>query len=96
MSRRVVHRFRLYVADDAPNSARAVANLTALCRDFLPGRHEIEIVDVFLHPERAVENSIFMTPTLVRLSPLPGRRIVGSLSQTQSVLQALGLETPPV
>jgi circadian clock protein KaiB len=96
VSRRVVHRFRLYVADDAPNSARAVANLTALCRDFLPGRHDIEIVDVFLHPERALEDAIFMTPTLVRLAPLPGRRIVGSLSQTQSVLQALGLESPPV
>jgi circadian clock protein KaiB len=91
-----VHRFRLYVADDAPNSARAVANLTALCRDLLPGRHEIEIVDVFLHPERALEDAIFMTPTLVRLAPLPGRRIVGSLSHTQSVLQALGLEAPPV
>jgi circadian clock protein KaiB len=96
VSRRVVHRFRLYVADDAPNSARAVANLTALCRDYLPGGHEIEIVDVFLHPERALEDSSFMTPTLVRLAPRPGRRIVGSLSQTQSVLEALGLEAPPV
>lgn len=96
MSRRIVHRFRLFVAGDAPNSARAVANLTALCRDHLPGRHEIEIVDVFLHPERALQDSIFLTPTLVRLTPRPGRRIVGSLSQTQSVLEALGLETPPV
>ncbi|MHB1047248.1 MAG: circadian clock KaiB family protein [Thermoanaerobaculia bacterium] len=92
MSRRVVHRFRLYVADGAPNSARAVANLTALCRDHLTGRHEIEIVDVFLQPERALEDSVFMTPTLVRLAPRPGRRIVGSLSDTLAVLHALGLE----
>lgn len=92
MSRRVVFRFRLYVADDALNSARAVSNLTALCRENLPGRHEIEIVDVFRHPELALAEGIFMTPTLVRLSPSPVRRIVGSLSQTEAVLQALGLE----
>lgn len=96
MRRRVMHRFRLYVADHAPNSALAVANLTAICREHLPGRHEIEVVDVFLHPEQALEDAIFLTPTLVPLAPRPGRRIVGSLSQTQSVLAALGLEAPPI
>jgi len=87
-----VYRFRLYVADDALNSARAVANLTALCRERLPGRHEIEVVDVFQHPERALADQIFLTPTLIKLAPSPVRRIVGSLGQTQNVLQALGLE----
>jgi len=91
MSRRAVFRFRLYVADDAPNSARAVSNLTALCREHLQGRHEIEVVDVFRHPERALADEIYMTPTLVRLSPAPARKIVGSLSDTLAVLQALGL-----
>ena len=85
-------RFRLYVADDALNSARAVSNLTALCRERLPGRHEIEVVDVFQHPERALADQIFLTPTLIKLAPSPVRRIVGSLGQTQNVLQALGLE----
>jgi circadian clock protein KaiB len=92
MSRRVVVRFRLYVADDALNSARAVSNLTALCREHLAGRHEIEVVDVFRQPERALADEIYMTPTLVRLAPAPVRRIVGSLSDTLAVLQALGLE----
>ena len=87
-----MYRFRLYVADDALNSARAVANLTALCRERLPGRHEIEVVDVFQHPERALADQIFLTPTLIKLAPSPVRRIVGSLGQTQNVLQALGLE----
>lgn len=85
-------RFRLYVAGDALNSARAVINLNAICREHLPGRHEIEIVDVFRHPERALADGVFLTPTLVRLSPAPARKIVGSLSQTPAVLQALGLE----
>ena len=87
-----MHRFRLYVANDAPNSARAVSNLTALCQEHLAGRHEIDVVDVFRHPDRALADEIYMTPTLVRLAPAPVRRIVGSLSDTPAVLQALGLE----
>jgi len=85
-------KFRLYVAGDALNSVQAVANLAALCRTHLPDRHEIEIVDVFREAKRALADGIFMTPTLVKLAPAPARKIVGTLSQTQTVLQALGLE----
>jgi circadian clock protein KaiB len=93
MSRRALFKFRLYVAGDAQNSAQAVANLTALCRAHLPDRHDIEVVDVFMEPKRALADGILMTPTLVKLAPAPARRIVGTLSQTQPVLQALGLAT---
>ncbi len=93
MSRRVRFKFRLYVAGDAPNSAQALANLAALCRAHLPDRHEIEVVDVFREPKRVLADGVFMTPTLVKLAPFPIRRIVGTLCQTQPVLQALGLET---
>ena len=93
MSRRVKFKFRLYVAGDAQNSAQAVANLTAICHTYLPDRHDIEVVDVFREPKRALVDGILMTPTLVKLAPSPVRRIVGTLSQTQPVLQALGLET---
>lgn len=92
MSRHALFKFRLYVAGDALNSAQAVSNLTALCRLHLVDRHEIEVVDVFREPQRALADGIFMTPTLVKLAPSPTRRIVGTLSQTQPVLQALGLE----
>jgi circadian clock protein KaiB len=91
MSRGAVYKFRLYVAGDAQNSAQAVANLNALCRENLPNRHTIEVVDVFQEPNRALADSIFMTPTLVKLGPHPVRRIVGTLSQTQPLLHALGL-----
>jgi circadian clock protein KaiB len=87
-------RFRLFVAGDALNSARALANLVALCHEYLPDRHEIEVVDVFLQPQRALAERIFMTPTLVKLAPAPARRIVGTLGQLQTVLQALGVEAP--
>ncbi len=92
MKRRTRYRFRLYIAGGAPNSAQAVANLNALCRAHLPDRHEIEIVDVFRDPVRALAEGIFMTPTLVKLAPSPACRIVGTLSHTQTVLRALGLE----
>jgi len=91
MSGRSVFRFRLYVAGDASNSLQAVANLGALCRTYLPDRHEIEIVDAFREPRRALDDRIFMTPTLLKLGPHPPLRIVGTLSQTPTVLQALGL-----
>lgn len=91
MSRPPQFRFRLFVAGDAPNSAQAVANLAAFCRDHLANRFEIEIVDVFREPKRALAEGIFMTPTLVVLTPPPERRIVGTLSQTRTVLLTLGL-----
>jgi circadian clock protein KaiB len=91
MSRRVIFKFRLYVAADTINSTQALANLRALCQTHLAGRHEIEVVDVFQHPQRALAEGVRMTPTLLRLAPAPVRRIVGNLSQTQHVLEALGL-----
>jgi circadian clock protein KaiB len=95
ITRHVRFRFRLYVAGDTENSARAVANLNAICRAHLPQRHEIEVVDVFREPKRALADGIFMTPTLVKLAPSPKRTIVGALNQTQPVLQCLGLEMIP-
>jgi circadian clock protein KaiB len=92
MTRRAQFSFRLYVAGDALNSVQALANLNAICRMHLPGRHAIEVVNVFREPKRALADGIFMTPTLIKLAPSPVRRIVGTLSQTQTLLEALGLE----
>lgn len=87
-------RFQLYIAGDTINSAQALANLSALCRLHLQDRYEIDIVDVFQQPERALADGIFMTPTLVKLAPFPVQCIVGTLSQTQTVSLVLGL--PPI
>jgi circadian clock protein KaiB len=86
-----VFSFRLYVAGDAQNSARAIANLTAMCDARLPGRHHIEIVDVFGHPERALADHIMMTPTLIRVEPAPIRRVIGTLHATDDLAAALGV-----
>ena len=84
-------RFRLYIAGDTENSVLARANLAAICREYC-ANHEIEIVDVLKEPKTGLADGIFMTPTLVRLMPAPAKKIVGTLSQTETVLQALGLD----
>lgn len=89
-------KFRLYVVGDTQNSTQAILNLTLLCRAHLPDQHEIEIVDVFREPKRALADGIYMTPTLVKLFPHPLKKIVGSLNQMEIVLVSLGLESVSV
>lgn len=92
MSRYKKFKFRLYVAANALNSAQAQVNLNALCRTYMPDQYEIEVIDVFEQAQRALTDGIFLTPTLIKLSPQPVRNIIGTLSQTAIVLQALGLD----
>ena len=92
MTRPDIFEFRLYTADDTLNSRQAIANLRSICDQYLAGRYKIEFVDVIKEPDRAMEDRIFLTPTLVKLSPYPVERIVGTLSQTNLVLQVLGLD----
>jgi circadian clock protein KaiB len=91
----VIVKFRLYIVGAAPNSIQAVSNLDALCREHLPERHDIEIVDVTLHPMRALNEGVLLTPTLVKYLPEPVRRIVGTLSDRLTVLRTLGLLVAP-
>ena len=83
--------FRLYLASGAPNSVRALANLYAICRQHFPDSHRIELIDVLKEPVRALAAAIFVTPTLVRISPAPELQIIGNLSDEAEVLRALGL-----
>jgi circadian clock protein KaiB len=92
MSRPVPYKFRLYIAGNAENSVRALANLKALCREYLPEHHKIEVIDVFREPQSALADGIFMTPTLIKLTPGPIQKIIGNLSEGLKVLHALGLE----
>ena len=84
-------KFRLFVDGKSANAVQAIANLNHLCHERLPDRHAIEIVDVILEPKRALTDGILLTPTLVKLAPLPILRIVGRLSQEKPLLHALGL-----
>ena len=83
--------FRLYVADDTVASTQAMSNLNAICMRYLDGAYEVELVDILNEPLRALSDGIIVTPTLVRVLPLPVRQIVGTLSDTDNVIQTLGL-----
>jgi circadian clock protein KaiB len=83
--------FRLYLAGGAPNSVRAFANLYAICQKHFPESHRIEVIDVLKEPMRALAEAILVTPTLVKLSPLPEQQIIGDLSEEEEVSRALGL-----
>lgn len=86
------YKFCLYVAGDTQNSVLAIENLGLLCRQYLPNGHDIEIVDVLRDPKRALADGVFMTPALVKVSPSPTRKVVGTLAHTETVLHALGLK----
>jgi circadian clock protein KaiB len=82
---------RLYVAGTAPNSVKAIANLQAICRRYLKNGYKLEIVDVCEHPRRALADGVLVTPSLAKVSPAPTSNVIGNLSDTHSVLAALGL-----
>jgi len=87
-----VWEFCLYIAGGAPHAARASDNLASLLEEYLPGRYQVEKVDVLEEPYRALHDGIIVTPTLVKLQPLPVCRVIGDLADRNKVLLVLGLE----
>jgi circadian clock protein KaiB len=85
---------RLFVAGNSPDSAIAVANLKALFPKGASHEVEMEIVDVQHEPERAARDGIMVTPTLLKLSPAPRVRVLGTLKNREALLSLLGIEIP--
>jgi circadian clock protein KaiB len=84
----------LYVTGTSPRTRIAIDNLNRICAQELDGRYDLEIVDVLEHPQRAEDEKILATPTLIKQLPPPLRRVIGDLSDKDKVL--LGLEVRPV
>jgi circadian clock protein KaiB len=82
---------RLYVAGMSPRSRAAIDNLRAICEQYLAGRCALDVVDVHQQPEQARAAQLVAAPTLVRELPLPVRRLLGDLSNTEKVLVGLDL-----
>ncbi len=85
-------RLRLYVAGQTPKSLAAFANLKRLCEERLKGRYAFEVVDLLKTPQLAHDDQILAIPTLVRKLPVPIRKIIGDLSNTERVLVGLDLQ----
>ncbi len=84
---------RLYVAGTTPVSRRAILNINTICQEYLQGRYELQVVDIYQNPVLAKDEQIVAAPTLVKSLPLPLRRIIGDLSNREGVL--LGLDVKP-
>jgi circadian clock protein KaiB len=88
------YELTLFVIGASELSARAVANVRTLCDTYLPGRHRLQVVDLFSDHAMVVDSRVLATPTLVKSQPLPVRRLVGDLSETAKVLLALEIPVP--
>jgi len=82
---------RLYVTGTTRNSTRAIVNIRNICEEHLQGRYELEIVDISQHPTLAEGEQIIAAPTLIKKLPLPLRRFIGDMSQTDRILLGLDL-----
>lgn len=86
-----VWELRLYVAGKTAKSVAAFENLTRLCEEYLPGKYQIEVVDLLVHPQLAKGDQIVAIPTLVRKLPQPIRKVIGDLSNAERTLVGLQL-----
>jgi circadian clock protein KaiB len=83
---------KLYVSGNSPQSDRAIYNLKKICEENLKGRYALEIIDLYQKPELAKEANLIVVPTLVKKLPLPIRRLIGDLSNIDSVLIGLDIQ----
>jgi len=85
---------RLYIAGQTPKALTALNNLKKICKEQLNDRFTIEVIDLLVNPQLGAEDQILALPTLVRKLPIPVRKIIGDLSNTERVL--VGLDLLPV
>ena len=84
---------RLYIAGTSVRSTRAIQNARKICDEHLPGRYQLEVIDILQQPALAKDHQILAVPTLIRALPIPLRRFIGDLSQQEVVLFGLDLKT---
>jgi circadian clock protein KaiB len=82
---------RLYVADSNLNSVRAMHQIRKLCEERLAGRYELEVIDVYQHPERTEADQVIATPTLIKELPPPLQKLIGDLTDTEKLILCLDL-----
>ncbi len=85
------YQLRLFVAGASINSMRAITNLKLICETYLAGQYSLEVIDVHQQKQYAEQEQIIALPLLIKRLPLPERRLIGDMSDTQKVLSGLGL-----
>ena len=84
---------RLYVTGLTPRSTKAIANVKEICEKYLKGRYGLEVIDIYQQPKLAQGEQIIAAPTLIKKLPLPLRRLIGDMSDTEKFL--LGIDLKP-
>lgn len=82
---------QLYVSGMSPKSMEAIENINKICSEFLEDSFQLEIIDLYKHPEVASEQQIIFSPSLVKRRPLPKKTLVGTFSDTGKVIRGLGI-----
>jgi circadian clock protein KaiB len=84
---------RLYIAGMTPRSTLALQNIRKLCEEHLEGRYDLQVIDIYQQPVLAEGEQIIAAPTLVKKLPLPLRRFIGDMSNTERILVGMDLRT---
>jgi len=82
---------RLYVTGMTPKSINAIENIRKICEENLQGRYDLEIIDIYQHPEYAKKEQLLAAPTLIKKLPLPLRRFIGDMSDKEKIIVGLDL-----
>jgi circadian clock protein KaiB len=83
---------RLYVTGASPNSIKAISNIKTICEKYIAGNYKLEIIDIHQQPLLAKTDQVIALPLLLKLSPLPVKRLIGNMSDTEKVLKGLALD----
>ena len=83
---------RLYITGMTPKSTQAIANVRKLCEEYLDGRYELKVIDIYQQPKLATGEQILATPTLIKKLPLPLRKLIGDMSDTERFLVGIDLK----
>ena len=89
---RAKYVLRLYVTGMTPKSAQAIANVEKLCKEHLAGRYELKVIDIYQQPKLVYGEQIIATPTLIKKLPLPLRKLIGDMSDTERFLVGIDLK----
>ena len=89
---RAKYVLRLYVTGMTPKSTQAIANVEKLCKEHLAGRYELEVIDIYQQPKLVKGEQVIATPTLIKKLPLPLRKLIGDMSDTERFLVGIDLK----
>jgi circadian clock protein KaiB len=89
---RDLYILHLYVAGMSSKSLQAVENVKRICEEYLPGRYQLDVIDIYQQPLLAKNGQIVAAPTLVKELPLPLRKLIGSMSDTERVLVGMDVQ----